>query len=155
MSTGTEVITSSLSETVPASLWLRSIVFVRIARDGSLRSISRFVRDCRCLFCAPLNCWDQSFVLTLFWWLGLCCVGSIYADLIVLESLQGQRRLLGVSSSALPMPTDVPARRAAPLSISFDSPRIISINYQVDKTTYKTMINNYRGGMQHVEINWC
>jgi len=26
---------------------------------------------------------------------------------------------------------------------------------QIDKTTYKTMINNYRGGMQHVEINRC
>eukprot|EP00534_Pseudo-nitzschia_fraudulenta_P003770 CAMPEP_0201135514 /NCGR_PEP_ID=MMETSP0850-20130426/54355_1 /ASSEMBLY_ACC=CAM_ASM_000622 /TAXON_ID=183588 /ORGANISM="Pseudo-nitzschia fraudulenta, Strain WWA7" /LENGTH=55 /DNA_ID=CAMNT_0047406685 /DNA_START=1599 /DNA_END=1762 /DNA_ORIENTATION=+ len=49
-----------------------------------------------------------------------------------------------VSSSALPVPTDAlplfitQGERAAvdnaPLLISFDSTRIISINYQVDKT---------------------
>jgi len=36
-----------------------------------------------CLFCALLNYWDQSFVLTLLWWFGL--FGSVYTDLIVLE----------------------------------------------------------------------
>ena len=36
-----------------------------------------------CLFCALLNYWDQSFVLTLLWWFGL--FGSVYTDLIGLE----------------------------------------------------------------------
>ena len=76
--------------------------------------------------------WDQSFVLTLLWWFGL--FGSVYADLIVLESLQGQRRpilAVGVTNAdgrAAAAVHHTHSGGNAPLPISFGGTRIIPNN---------------------------